>query len=78
MIQTKAPIEGGKAATPAPGASVKGGMKPVKPEEKKTIEELAKEVIDGKWGNGDERKAALTKAGYDPKEVQAKVNELLK
>ena len=42
------------------------------------IEELAKEVIQGKWGNGQERKDKLTAAGYDYSAVQAKVNELLK
>lgn len=53
---------------------------PVLPPEtdKKTIEALAKEVIAGKWGNGTERKERLTAAGYDYKEVQNKVNELLK
>ena len=45
---------------------------------KKTVAELAKEVIDGKWGNGDERKRRLTEAGYNYSEVQAKVNEMLK
>lgn len=45
---------------------------------KKTIEEVAKEVIAGKWGNGEERKQKLTAAGYDYAEVQKKVNELLK
>lgn len=44
---------------------------------KKTIEELAKEVIDGKWGNGETRKQRLTAAGYNYDKVQAKVNELL-
>lgn len=44
----------------------------------KTTEELANEVIQGKWGNGDNRKAALTEAGYNYAEVQAKVNEILK
>lgn len=44
---------------------------------KKSVNEVAKEVIAGKWGNGDARKAALTKAGYDYSAVQAKVNELL-
>lgn len=44
----------------------------------KTIEEIAKEVIDGKWGNGDKRKSRLTTAGYNATEVQNKVNELLK
>ena len=42
------------------------------------VEEIAKEVIQGKWGNGEERKAALEKAGYVYSEVQAKVNALLK
>ena len=44
---------------------------------KKTVLELAKEVIDGLWGNGDERKKKLSEAGHDAKEVQKKVNELL-
>lgn len=44
----------------------------------KSITEIAKEVIAGKWGNGDERKERLTKAGYDYKKVQSKVNQLLK
>ena len=41
---------------------------------KKSIEELAKEVIAGKYGNGVERKEAL---GDDYEAVQAKVNEIL-
>lgn len=45
---------------------------------KKSIEEIAKEVIAGKWGNGDDRKNKLTNAGYNYSEVQAKVNVLLK
>ena len=44
----------------------------------KTVEELAKEVIAGKWGNGHERKERLTAAGYDYDKIQAKVNELMK
>lgn len=44
----------------------------------KTIEELAKEVIAGKWGNGSDRKNRLTKAGYNYSEIQKKVNELLR
>ena len=47
-------------------------------EKDKTVEELAKEVIAGKWGNGHERKERLTAAGYDYNKVQAKVNELMK
>lgn len=37
---------------------------------------IAKEVIAGKWGNGNERKQALENAGYNYKTIQAKVNEL--
>lgn len=47
------------------------------PEKKKTVEELAKEVIEGKWGNGAARVKALLNAGYNPTEVQARVNELM-
>lgn len=45
---------------------------------KKSVAEVAKEVIAGKWGAGNDRKAALEKAGYDYNAVQAKVNELMK
>ena len=44
---------------------------------KKSVDELAKEVLEGKWGNGQDRKNALTAAGYDYSAVQAKVNELV-
>ena len=44
---------------------------------KKSITTIAKEVLNGKWGNGDERKKKLKAAGYDYNKVQAKVNELL-
>lgn len=43
----------------------------------KTVEELAREVINGVWGDGAARKEALTKAGHDYKAVQRKVNEIL-
>lgn len=44
----------------------------------KTVEELAKEVIAGKWGNGEDRKKRLRAAGYSYTAVQTKVEELLK
>lgn len=44
----------------------------------KTVAEIAKEVIQGKWGNGEERKRRLTAAGYDYQAVQKEVNRLLK
>lgn len=47
------------------------------PSAKKSVDEVAKEVIRGEWGNGDERYNRLTNAGYNYKEIQAKVNELL-
>lgn len=40
------------------------------------LDEIAKQVINGKWGNGAERKQKLTAAGYDYKTVQNRVNEL--
>lgn len=43
----------------------------------KTIDEIAHEVIAGKWGNGEDRKARISDAGYDYSEVQSRVNEIL-
>lgn len=40
----------------------------------KTLDEIADEVIQGKWGNGKARVDALTKAGYNAKDVQARVD----
>ena len=45
---------------------------------KKPLDTIAREVIAGKWGNGDARKNALIAAGYDYSAIQARVNELLK
>ncbi len=42
----------------------------------KSVDVVAEEVLEGLWGNGDERVAALKKAGYDPTVVQKRVNEL--
>lgn len=44
---------------------------------KKTIDELALEVLDGKWGAGKTRKEKLTKAGYNYDAVQKRVNEII-
>lgn len=43
----------------------------------KTIDQIAREVIQGKWGIGYDRKQRLTKAGYDYRAVQDRVNELI-
>ena len=42
----------------------------------KTITQIAREVLKGKWGNGAERKNRLTAAGYDYNAVQKEVNRL--
>lgn len=43
----------------------------------KSVDELAREVLQGKWGNGAERKKRLEAAGYDYAAVQKKVNQLV-
>ena len=48
---------------------------PMTPEE---IDKVAHEVLDGKYGNGNDRVKALTEAGYDYKTIQDRVNELVK
>lgn len=49
-----------------------GGSTPTK----KTIDQIAQEVLDGKWGNGEDRRNRVTAAGYNYNEVQGKVNIL--
>lgn len=46
----------------------------VKPE----IDQIAREVIEGKWGNGAARRIKLKRAGYNYNAVQAKVNEMMR
>ncbi|MDU6064502.1 MAG: N-acetylmuramoyl-L-alanine amidase [Anaerococcus sp.] len=43
----------------------------------KSIDQIAKEVIRGDWGNGNERKKRLESAGYDYYAVQRRVNQIL-
>ena len=45
--------------------------------ETKTIIQLAREVLKGKWGNGADRRNRLTAAGYDYNAVQTEVNRLV-
>lgn len=54
-----------------------GGFNGYAPSAKKTLGELAAEVIAGKWGNGEHRKVKLTEAGYNYNSVQEKVNNIL-
>lgn len=44
--------------------------------ESEPIDLVAREVIQGKWGNGEERKKRLSEAGFDYQSVQMKVNQL--
>ena len=59
-----APKYDAATVTPVPSTAEKG------------VEEVAKEVLAGKWGNGEERRNRLKAAGYDYAAVQAKVNQL--
>jgi flagellum-specific peptidoglycan hydrolase FlgJ len=44
----------------------------------KPIDEIVKEIIDGKWGNGNDRRQRLERAGYDYDEIQKAVNKTIK
>lgn len=60
---------GGGTSAPTPQPSPSPGDK--------TIAQLAQEVLEGKWGNGDARRIALTNAGYDYILIQTEVNRRL-
>lgn len=44
----------------------------------KSVEELAREVLQGQWGNGHDRHLRLAQAGYDHRAVQREVENQLK
>ena len=48
-----------------------------KPAEKKSNTTIAQEVLDGLWGNGNERKEKLTQAGYNYNVIQTIVNSIV-
>lgn len=57
---------------------IKGYARPQYPKEAgKSAETLAKEVLDRKWGNGNDRVRRLQAAGYDSNAVQKAVNALV-
>ena len=60
------------------GFEQKEGINTPLPEIKplKSVLEVAQEVIDGKWGDGEERKKRLSDAGYDYESVRAEVNKI--
>lgn len=57
--------------------TTRGGEIVTEPDALKPVDEIAKEVVAGKWGNGADRKKRLTDAGYDYAAVQACVNKLM-
>ena len=61
------------------GKYIRGFITPnyKKETKRKTVDELAHEVLAGKWGSGAYRRQALKKAGYDYVAVQRRVNQLL-
>ena len=56
----------------------KAWQKPTPATTKKSVDDIAREVIAGKWGNWTDRFNRLKKAGYNPAIIQARVNELCK
>lgn len=76
----------GKRAIQIDGRFIRGFIAPKyaktaaekKPAAKKSIDQIAQEVIAGKWGTGSDRRKKLEAAGYNYTAVQNKVNELLK
>lgn len=70
-------LENAKRACKAGYAVFDSSGKQVYPA-KKSVDEIAREVIQGKWGNGAERKKKLTDVGYDYNAVQNRVNEILR
>lgn len=59
------------------GVGKSGPARPAAAPVRKTITQVATEVIDGKWGNGDQRRANLARAGYNATTVQNEVNRQL-
>ena len=57
--------------------AAKQPQEPVPAKPQKSLDEVARAVIRGDYGNGAERAQRLKAEGYDPEAVQARVNELL-
>lgn len=54
-----------------------GSSSPSKQAGTKSVEEVAREVIKGKWGNMPERKNRLESAGYNYEQVRLAVNKII-
>jgi len=66
------------APTPPPATPSQPATTPPSTPALLPLDAIAREVINGRWGNGAERVQRLTVAGYDAAAVQRRVNELLK
>ena len=62
---------GSSSGSSSSSSSSSGGCKG------KSVNEIAREVIRGKWGNGNTRVNKLRSAGCDPSAVQREVNRIL-
>ena len=70
-------VFGIKASGSATSTSKPVESKPAASTGKKSTDTIAKEVIAGKWGNGNDRKKKLEAAGYNYNTIQNRVNEML-
>ena len=70
-------VFGIKASGSAAGTSKPAESKPAASTGKKSTDTIAKEVIAGEWGNGNDRKKKLEAAGYNYNTIQERVNEML-
>ena len=61
----------------AEGTKASGNNSAATAGSRKTLSQIADEVIAGKWGTGDERRKRLAVAGYSYMEVQTAVNAKL-
>ena len=73
VIQAKVNELLGSSSKPKPAPQPAPAPKPAK-----SIDDIAREVIRGSWGNGKDRKSRLEAAGYNYREVQNRVNQLLR
>lgn len=70
-------VFGIKASGSAAATSKPAESKPAASTGKKSTDTIAKEVIAGEWGNGNDRKKKLEAAGYNYNTIQERVNEML-
>lgn len=49
----------------------------VEPENNKSVEEVAREVLAGRWGRGHDRERRLRVAGYNVVEINLAINDIL-